>query len=467
MVDVKMPPQATELEEAVLGALIIDKNAIDKVVEILTVDVFYKEQNKLIFKAVLELYNDPEKHIDILTVVNQLKKSNKLNAIGGAHYITKLTNNARVDNFEYHSRIVLQEYIKREMITMSAGIQSQSYKNETDPLDILETSQKAIDNVTKLIDVGRITTITELFFDSERRNLEIVSREGVSGVPSGFIEIDKVTGGWQNSDLIILAARPGMGKTSLAINFARNAAVDFGKSVAVFSLEMTSMQLMQRMQSSETGISLEKYMRTGLNEVEVDRNRFMCEKLASSNIFIDDKSGLSIFELKIKLRKLKRDKNIDIAFIDYVQLMTVGQGADPKGREQEISYISRNLKGLAKDLDIPIVILSQLNRKLEDRADKEPQLSDLRESGSLEQDADMVMFIYRPEKYGVKEDGAGNSTIGKAQISIAKHRNGSTTDEIIIGFDGETVKFHNIIEPFEPTNEMPVFSTLPTNNDFA
>jgi replicative DNA helicase len=470
----KVPPQAIELEEVVLGAIILERDAINKVIDILTADVFYKDQNKKIFLAILDLYNDETKHIDLLTVVNQLKKRNDLESVGGPYYISSLTNRVVSSaNIEFHARIILQEYIKREMISMSAGVQIRSYKNETDPLEILETAQKNIDDVTKLVDVGKITTITELFFEAEKRNTEIISKEGLSGVPSGFTEIDNITGGWQNSDLIILAARPGMGKTSLAINFARNAAIDFDCPVAVFSLEMASMQLMQRMMSSETGISLEKYMRKGLDDQEVQFNRVKCGPLSSAKIFIEDKSGISIFELKIKLRKLKRDHNIKLAVIDYVQLMTVGSGADVNGREQEVGYISRNLKSIAKDLNIPIIILSQLSRKVEERADKEPMLSDLRESGSLEQDADMVMFIYRPEYYGVTEDGEGSSTIGKAQIKIAKHRNGATTDEIIIGFKSDIVKFHNLVDdnPFaeqnEPRAEQPNFnSNLKPNEDF-
>jgi len=232
----KLAPQAIDLEKAVLGAILLEKNAIDKVIDILNVDVFYRDEHQKIYLAILELYNDETKNIDILTVVNQLKKNGHLEIVGGAYYISTLTNRvASSANVEFHARIILQEYIKREMITMSAGIQVKSYEDSTDPLEILEESQKAIDNITKLVDVGKVVTITELFFESERRNEEVVKNKGMSGVPSGFTEIDKITGGWQKTDLIILAARPGMGKTAFVVNCARNAAVDFKRPVTMFS----------------------------------------------------------------------------------------------------------------------------------------------------------------------------------------------------------------------------------------
>jgi replicative DNA helicase len=476
----KLPPQAPDLEQAVLGAIMLEKNAIDKVVDILNVDVFYRNEHQKIYLAILELYNDETKKIDILTVVNQLKKNGHLELVGGAYYISTLTNRVVSSaNIEFHARIILQEYIKREMITMSAGIQVKSYEDSSDPLEIIEDSQNAIDNVTKLVDVGKITTITDLFFASEKRNEEIVKRKGLSGVPSGFNVIDDVIGGWQKTDLIILAARPGMGKTSLAINFARNAAVDFKIPIAVFSLEMSEMQLIQRMQSSETGMKLEKYMKTGLDNQEVQFNRIKCGALASCPMIIDDTPGLSIFQLKIKLRKLVRERNVQCAIIDYLQLMTVGLGADvQKGEVDKLTYISQKLKAIAKELNISIIALSQLNRDLEKREDKEPQLSDLRGSGSIEQDADIVMFIYRPEYYDVFEVD-GESVVGKAQIKIAKHRNGATTDKPLLGFNGEIVKFYNLVDenPFaakpdlvdysEPKTESPNFNnSIKPNEQF-
>jgi replicative DNA helicase len=275
-------------------------------------------------------------------------------------------------------------------------------------------------------------------------------------VPSGYFDIDAVTGGWQNSDLIILAARPGMGKTAFVLNIARNAAVDFREPVAFFSLEMSSMQLMNRLQAAESEISLEKFMRIGLTDEEVQLKRLKCQRLVDSKIYIDDTPALSLFEFKVKLKKLKRDHDIKLAVVDYIQLMTAGKIDNINGREQEIAYISRGLKGVAKELNIPIIALSQLSRKVEERADRTPILSDLRESGSIEQDADMVTFLFRPEYHGILEDKDGNSTVGKAQFIIAKHRNGATTNDIILGWDGQYTKFKDINEPIiTQSNKLP------------
>jgi replicative DNA helicase len=322
-----------------------------------------------------------------------------------------------------------------------------------------------IDKVTQTIHVGKFDNVTDLFFESEKRNLEIRSKQGISGVPSGYFDIDKITGGWQSSDLIILAARPGMGKTAFVLNIARNAAVDFNEPIALFSLEMSSMQLINRLQSAESEIPLEKFMRTGLNDAEVQQKRLKCQKLVDSKIFIDDTPAISVFELKVKLKKLKRDHDIKLAIVDYIQLMTAGKVDNVNGREQEVGFISRSLKGIAKELNIPIIALSQLSRKVEERADKTPILSDLRESGSIEQDADMVTFLFRPEAHGIMEDGDGNSTVGKAKFIIAKHRNGATTDEIMLGWDGQYTKFRDINEAI--ITDAPVFTTkLQPNEDF-
>jgi replicative DNA helicase len=348
---------------------------------------------------------------------------------------------------------------------MSAGIIKESYQDNVDAFEMLEKGQNMIDKVTQTIHVGKFDNVTDLFFESEKRNLEIRSKQGISGVPSGYFDIDAVTGGWQNSDLIILAARPAMGKTAFVLNIARNAAVEFNEPVALFSLEMSSMQLMNRLQSAESEIPLEKFMRTGLNDDEVQRKRLMCQKLVNSKIFIDDTPAISVFEFKVKLKKLKRDHNIKLAIVDYIQLMTAGKVDNVNGREQEVGYISRGLKAVAKELNIPIIALSQLSRKVEERADRTPILSDLRESGSIEQDADMVTFLFRPEYHGIMEDNDGNSTVGKAQFIIAKHRNGATTDDILLGWDGQYTKFRDINEAVN--KEAPVFTNnIKPNEDF-
>lgn len=453
----KEAPQAQDLEIAVLSALMLNRKAIEEVVDFLRPEMFYNQNNRIIASAIFSLYRNSEP-IDILTITNKLKVKGELDTIGGAIELTRIASKvASTAHIEYHARIICQQHIKREMIMMSTGLIKSSYDSNSDAFEILESGQKIIDDVIKTIEVGNFDTVEDLFLQSEARNLIIREKAGVSGVPSGFVDLDKVTGGWQQSDLIILAARPGMGKTSLMLNMARNSAVMFNKPVALFSLEMSSQQLFYRLQSAESQIPLEKFMRIGLNDDEMHHNRMKCSKLIDAPIFIDDTSGISIFELKIKLRKLKRDHNIQLAIVDYIQLMTVGKGADVNSREQEISYISRNLKNIAKELDIPIIALSQLSRAVEKREDRIPILSDLRESGSIEQDADMVMFIYRPEYYGILEDEDNNSTVGKAKLIIAKHRNGATHDGVLLGFDGKLTKFTDVSIFDEP---------LQANTDF-
>jgi len=471
----KKPPQAIDIEEAIIGELLINGKAIERVIEVISDESFYKSENQEIFKAMLNIYKTSGP-INLLSVKNELTRMGKLEYVGGQFHLSTLLSKSNV-NLEFNAKILAEHYVKRSLIAMSMGVQNESYKDETDAFDCLETAQQSLDKIEKSVSIGKVDTVLDLFYESEKRNEYIVKKDGLSGVPSGFTAIDAVTGGWQPSDLIILAARPAMGKTSLMLNFMRNAAVEFEQPIACFSLEMSSMQLIHRLQSSETGIPLERYMRVGLTKDEVQFNHVKCQKLATAPIYIDDTAALSIFELKVKLRKLCRDKGVKMAVIDYIQLMTVGKGADVNGREQEVSYISRNLKALAKDLKIPIIALSQLSRKVEERADKLPQLSDLRESGSLEQDADLVAFIYRPDYYGITEDEKNNSTIGKASIILAKHRNGATDSNIIIGFKHELVKFYNLVDdgPFseqeplvdysEPRTEQPNFNTALKPND--
>jgi replicative DNA helicase len=450
----KIPPQADDLEVSILGAILIRASCIDEIVDFFRPDMMYKESHKVILEAMYMLYN-LSNPITVITVNTELKRTGNLEKAGGTYYLTTLCNKADF-NVEYNARIVFQKYTQRELILMSAGIIKESYQENADAFEMLEKGQTMIDNVTKSIHVGKFDNVTDLFFESEKRNLEIRIKQGISGVPSGYFDIDAVTGGWQNSDLIILAARPGMGKTAFVLNIARNAAVDFREPVAFFSLEMSSMQLMNRLQAAESEISLEKFMRIGLTDEEVQLKRLKCQRLVDSKIYIDDTPALSLFEFKVKLKKLKRDHDIKLAIVDYIQLMTAGKIDNINGREQEIAYISRGLKGVAKELNIPIIALSQLSRKVEERADRTPILSDLRESGSIEQDADMVTFLFRPEYHGILEDKDGNSTVGKAQFIIAKHRNGATTNDIILGWDGQYTKFKDINEPIiTQSNKLP------------
>jgi replicative DNA helicase len=438
----KLPPQAIELEEAVLGALMLEKNALNAVIDILKPESFYKESHQKIFAAIVNLFQKTEP-VDILTVTNELKKSGELDIVGGPYFITQLTNRiASAANVEYHARIVSQKHIQRELIRISADTIKDAYEDSTDVFDLLDKAESnlfaiAESNIRKNYD-SMSTLIGQAI-----KQIEIArtQKDGISGVQSGFTELDRTTSGWQKSDLIILAARPGMGKTAFVLSLARNTAVDFQKPVAVFSLEMSSIQLVNRLIAGETELSAEKLKKGNLMDHEWQQLNTQITKLAEAPIFIDDTPALSIFELRAKCRRLKSQHDIQLIIIDYLQLMTAG-GEGKGNREQEISNISRSLKSIAKELDVPIIALSQLSRAVETRGgDKRPQLSDLRESGAIEQDADMVMFIYRPEYYGITEDkDNGSSLAGVAELIIAKHRNGALKD-VRLRFISQLAKF--------------------------
>lgn len=450
----KLPPQSIELEEVVLGAILIEKRAINEIVEVLSPESFYSPKHSIIYQACLNLYNRSEP-IDLLTVTQELKSNNKLESVGGAYGISQITNRvAGSGNIQFHARIIQQQFIKRELIRISSQTISLAYENETDSLELLDQYQRDAAAIEKMLAIGNFKTIKTEVKNIIDRNDELLSKSGISGVASGMPTLDKITGGWQKSDLIIIAARPGMGKTSLALALARNAAVDFGVNAVVFSLEMSSHQLTARLCSMETEIPLENFLRKGLKPHELTSFIKNVNPLISSTLVIDDTASISSFELKVKARKLKREKNIGLIVIDYLQLMT--SGTNNSSREQEISYISRSLKALAKDLEVPIIALSQLSRACEARADKIPILSDLRESGSIEQDADMVAFLYRPEYYGFMTDDHNNSTVGKAMFMIAKHRNGGL-ENVPMRFQHQFTKFSDIrelkySEPDSPKN---------------
>ena len=431
MVYGKVPPQAKELEEAVLGAIMLEKSAFDTVVEILKPECFYVESNQRIYRAMqnLQQKNQP---IDILTVVEELKSKEELDMVGGPYYVTRLTNAVVSSaNIEAHSRIILQKFIQRELIRISGEIISDSYEDSTDVFDLLDDAESKLFEITNnhlrknfdSIDTVLVKTVQRIE-DMRHRN------EDITGVPSGFTTLDRVTYGWQNTDLIILAARPSVGKTAFALNLARNAALSATKQtpIAFFSLEMSAGQLVQRILSAESEIWLEKIARGKLEEHEMKQLYAKgIQKLAQAPIFIDDTAALNIFELRAKCRRLKNKHNIGLIIIDYLQLMSGAADGKSTNREQEISQISRNLKQLAKELQVPIIALSQLSRAVETRKEgnKMPQLSDLRESGAIEQDADMVMFLYRPEYYDITANEFGESNKGETHVRIAKHRNGS------------------------------------------
>lgn len=433
MVYGKVPPQAKELEEAVLGAMMLEKNAFDVVIEILKSECFYVEAHQRIFNAIQGLANKSQP-IDILTVAEELRSRNELELVGGAYYVTKLTNAVvSAAHIEAHSRIILQKFIQRELIRISGEIIGDAYEDSTDVFDLLDDAESKLFEITNNHLRKDYNTIDSVLVNTIKRIEDLRQRnEDITGVPSGFAELDKVTYGWQNTDLIILAARPAVGKTAFALNLARNAAMHPTKptGVAVFSLEMSAAQLVQRILSAESEIWLEKIARGKMEEHEMKQLYARgIQRLAQAPLFIDDSAALNIFELRAKCRRLKNKHNIGMIIIDYLQLMSGSGEGKGTNREQEISTISRNLKGLAKELQVPIIALSQLSRAVEQRGSKEgsrvPQLSDLRESGAIEQDADMVMFLYRPEYYDISQSAEGENIKGLTEVKIAKHRNGS------------------------------------------
>ncbi|HEX5655081.1 MAG TPA: replicative DNA helicase [Chitinophagaceae bacterium] len=433
MVYGKLPPQAKDLEEAVLGAIMLEKTAFDTVIEILKPECFYVEAHQRIFKSMQSLANKSQP-IDILTVAEELKSKEELEMVGGAYYVTKLTNAVvSAANIEAHARIILQKFIQRELIRISGEIIGDAYEDSTDVFDLLDDAESKLFEITNNHLRKNFDTIDSVLVKTIQRIEDLRHKnEDVTGVPSGFAQLDRVTYGWQNTDLIILAARPAVGKTAFALNLARNAVMHPSKPtpVALFSLEMSAGQLVQRILSAESEIWLEKIARGKLEEHEMKQLYARgIQRLAQAPLFIDDTPALNIFELRAKCRRLKNKHSIGMIIIDYLQLMS-GTGENRSAnREQEISNISRNLKGLAKELNVPIIALSQLSRAVEQRGAKEgsriPQLSDLRESGAIEQDADMVMFLYRPEYYDVTTSAEGENIKGLTEVKIAKHRNGS------------------------------------------
>lgn len=441
----KVPPQAVDLEEAVLGALMLEKSALNAVVEFLKPEHFYTEKHKEIYTAIVDLFKASEP-VDMRTVVNQLRKTGKMELVGGPYVIAELTSKvSSAANIEYHARVIIEMAIKRSLIEVATKVHNDAYEDTTDVFELLDRTEQSVfeisdSNLKKNYDNMRnlmARAIQELQVLKEHQ-------DGLTGVPSGFTELDRMTSGWQRSDLVIIAARPGMGKTAFVVSALRNAAVDFKIPVAIFSLEMASIQLVNRMISAEAELESEKIKKGNLAEHEWAQLVHKTSKLSSAPIFIDDTPALSILELRAKCRRLKAEHGIQIVVIDYLQLMRGDQGGN---REQEIASISRALKGIAKELNVPVLALSQLSRSVETRGgDKKPQLADLRESGSIEQDADIVMFLYRPEYYKITVDEDGMPTQGTGEVIIAKHRNGST-GSVKLKFIGKYTKFGDLDGP--------------------
>ena len=456
--DVK-PPAAPEIEASVLGAMMIEKEAVAKAVEFLTPPVFYLKAHQLIFEAMVSLFEAGEA-IDTVTVYEELKKREQVDEIGGAVYLSKISQNiSSAANVEYHAKILLEKEILRGLISSSHEIAKTAYDGTEDAFDLLDRAERKIFEITESHLKKSFTGMDRAVRDALEYIEAIHSKSNIKfSVPTGFYELDEMLGGFQKSDLIIIAARPSMGKTALALTLARNAAIDNKIPIGIFSLEMSTMQLIIRMLCAEGRLNAH-LVRTGKlpteEGVKLSKN---AHKLIEAPIYVDDAPAQTILEIRAKARRLKVEKNIGMIIIDYLQLM---QGpSNSESREREISYISRSLKSLAKELNIPVIALAQLNRAVEARSDKRPQLSDLRESGSIEQDADVVMFLNRPELHKIKQFDDGSSTENVAEVIVSKQRNGPIGD-IKLAFIKEYARFENLAH----ARQLEEYSIVPTDED--
>lgn len=441
----RLQPQAPELEEAVLGALMIEKDAYSLVSEILRPDSFYERRHQLIYTAITNLAVN-QKPVDILTVKEQLSKQGDLEEVGGPFYITQLSSKvASSAHIEYHARIIAQKALARELITFTSHIQGKAFDETLDVDDLMQEAEGKLFEISQQNMKKDYTQINPVIDEAYKLIQKAAARtDGLSGLESGFTKLDKMTSGWQNSDLIIIAARPAMGKTAFVLSMAKNIAVNYRNPVALFSLEMSNVQLVNRLISNVCEIPSEKIKSGQLASYEWQQLDYKLKDLLNAPLYVDDTPSLSVFELRTKARRLVREHGVRVIIIDYLQLMNAS-GMAFGSRQEEVSTISRSLKGLAKELNIPIIALSQLNRGVENREGidgKRPQLSDLRESGAIEQDADMVCFIHRPEYYKIYQDDRGNDLRGMAEIIIAKHRNGAVGD-VLLRFKGEFTRFSN------------------------
>ena len=454
-----LQPQAPELEKAVLGALMIEKDAYSLVSEILKPESFYEHRHQLIYAAITDLAIQ-QKPIDLLTVTEHLRFMGNLDEVGGPFYITQLSGMmASSAHIEYHARIIAQKYLARELITFTSNIQKKAFDETEDVDDIMQEAEGRLFEISQQNMKKDYTQINPVIQEAyEMLRTAAARTDGLSGLASGFHKLDKMTSGWQNSDLIIIAARPAMGKTAFVLSMAKNIAVNNKVPVALFSLEMSNVQLVNRLIVNVCEIPGEKIKSGQLAPYEWGQLDYKIKERYDAPLYVDDTPSLSVFELRTKARRLVREHDVKIIIIDYLQLMNAS-GMSFGSRQEEVSTISRSLKGLAKELNIPIIALSQLNRGVENREGvdgKRPQLSDLRESGAIEQDADMVCFIHRPEYYKIYTDEKGNDLHGMAEIIIAKHRNGAVGD-VLLRFRGEFARFQN------PEDEMIV--PLPTEEN--
>lgn len=443
MIEERVPPQNIEAEQAVLGAMLIDKEAIAKATEVLSADDFYREAHRVIFGAMLELYNKNEA-VDMVTVTEILKRDNKLEDIGGIAYITSLANVVlTAANVKYHAEIVAEKSVLRQLVRVSTEIAAMGYEANEDVGTLLDTAESRILEISNRKKKNDFTAINDILMDSVQSIESLLQNKGgLTGLPAGFADLDKLTSGLHPSDFIILAARPSMGKTALALNIVQNVALRAHKviggeprSVAFFSLEMSKEQLVNRMLCAEAGIDSQRLRVGEMRDEDWTHLWDACDTMSRAKIYIDDTAGITAMDMRSRARRLKAEHGLDLIVVDYLQLMQgSGKRNNSGDRQQEVSEISRSLKALARELDVPVLALSQLSRSVESRQVKRPMLSDLRESGSLEQDADIVAFLYREDYYNPETENK------HTELIIAKHRNGPV-DTVNLFFQKQFTKF--------------------------
>ena len=439
-------PQALDIERVVLGAMMIDKDAFSIISDVIKPGTFYEPRNQKVYEAIQALNMD-ERPVDVLTVTEELRRRGTLEDVGGPAYIVELSSHvASSAHIEYHAHVLAQKYLARQLISFAGMVETKAFDDTVDVDELMQEAESSLFELSQKNMRQEYTQIDPVVKQAvEILQKAAASSGGLTGIPTGYPKLDDITAGWQPSDLIIIAGRPAMGKTAFALSLAKNAAVDNDVAVAFFSLEMNNVQLVNRLICNVCEIEGKKIMNGQLDDEQWKRLDRNIRKLEGKPIYIDDTPGMSIFELRTKARRLVREKQVKLIFIDYMQLMNASGSAKFANRQEEVSTISRSLKGLAKELDIPVIALSQLNRTMASREGiegKRPQLSDLRESGAIEQDADMVVFVHRPEYYHLYDDGKGHDMRGMAQIIIAKHRKGATGD-VLLRFRGEFTRFEN------------------------
>lgn len=443
----RVPPQAVEVEEAVLGAMLIEHGAATIALQMLKAEDFYKPANRHIYETLSNLY-ERDNPLDLLTVENELRDKGLLDAVGGSTYLSDLTRSvSSAANIEYHAQIITEKAIKRNLILASTDVIRESYDSASDAYDVLDEAEQKIFDLANQKSRSTAKPVADILKDTLAYLEDMRGKKyGITGVPTG-LQIDQMTAGWQNGDLVIIAARPSMGKTAFVLTAARNAAMhpdeNLRTPVALFSLEMSNQSLVQRLLTMEARVRADEARKGTLNDESFKNLIEAAGRLFTANLFIDDTPAITLMELRTKCRRLKSEHNIGMVVIDYLQLMQ-GSSKDAGNREQEIASISRGLKSLAKELDVPVIALSQLSRAVEQRGgDKRPQLSDLRESGSIEQDADIVIFLYRPEYYGITTTAEGQSTAGLAEVIIGKQRNGPVGSKMLY-FVKDYARFENL-----------------------